>query len=67
MNARIFVGHGASIRHAAHHIGILDLEDIRRLSMHHARPVVLKRSKNGTWHHHSGSWKERRLLDTALD
>ncbi|MEO1115690.1 MAG: histidine phosphatase family protein, partial [Pseudomonadota bacterium] len=66
-NARIFVGHGASLRHAAHHLGVLGLEDIRRLSMHHARPVVLKRTQQGTWHHHSGSWKERQVLDTALD
>lgn len=66
-NARIFVGHGASLRHAAHHLGVLGLEDIRRLSMHHARPIVLKRTQEGTWHHHSGSWKERQVLDTALD
>ncbi|WP_434055634.1 MAG: histidine phosphatase family protein [Roseibium sp.] len=66
-NARIFVGHGASLRHAAHHLGVLEFEDIRRLSMHHARPVVLKRTQEGTWHHHCGSWKQRQLLDTALD
>nr|WP_319383949.1 histidine phosphatase family protein [uncultured Roseibium sp.] len=65
--ARIFVGHGASFRHAAHHIGVLGLEDIRRLSMHHARPVVLRRTQEGTWHHHTGSWKERQPLETSLD
>lgn len=65
--ARIFVGHGASLRHAAHHIGVLGLEDIRRLSMHHARPVVLRRTQEGTWHHHTGSWKERQPLETSLD
>lgn len=65
--ARIFVGHGASLRHAAHHLGVLDLEDIPSLSMHHARPVVLKRTRDGTWHHHCGSWKQRRPLETSLD
>jgi len=66
-DTRIFVGHGASLRHAAHHLGVLGLEDIRRLSMHHARPVVLKCTQDGTWHHHIGSWKERQPLETALD
>ncbi|WP_420333933.1 histidine phosphatase family protein [Roseibium sp.] len=66
-DTRIFVGHGASLRHAAHHLGVLGLEDIRRLSMHHARPVVLKRTHEGTWHHHSGIWKKRQSLETALD
>lgn len=66
-DTRIFVGHGASLRHAAHHLGVLGLEDIRRLSMHHARPVVLKRQEDGTWDHHCGNWKERQLLETTLD
>lgn len=66
-DARIFVGHGASLRHAAHHLGVLGLEDMRGISMHHARPVVLKRTQDGTWHHHCGSWKERQPPETALD
>lgn len=66
-NAQIFVGHGAALRHAAHHLGVLAFEDIRRISMHHARPVVLKREDNDTWRHHSGAWKERRSLESTLD
>ncbi|MBG6210317.1 2,3-bisphosphoglycerate-dependent phosphoglycerate mutase [Labrenzia sp. EL_126] len=66
-NAQIFVGHGASLRHAAHHLGVLGFEDIRRLSMHHARPVVLKRAQDKTWHHHTGAWKERSLLENTTD
>lgn len=65
--AQIFVGHGASLRHAAHHLGVLAFDDIARLSMHHARPVVLKRSPGPIWHHHAGAWKDRRPLDPALD
>ncbi|MGX1495352.1 2,3-bisphosphoglycerate-dependent phosphoglycerate mutase [Labrenzia sp. MBR-25] len=66
-NARIFVGHGASIRHAAHCLGVLAFDQIRQLSMHHARAVVLKLDKHGTWAHHGGDWKLRQPLETATD
>ncbi|GAB4535585.1 MAG: hypothetical protein Tsb0019_37070 [Roseibium sp.] len=66
-DAQIFVGHGAAFRHAAHHLGVLAFDDIRRLSMHHARPVVLKVAVDGTWSHFGGAWKERPAKDIALD
>lgn len=66
-NARIFVGHGASLRHAAHHLGVLAFDEIRRLSMHHAKAVVLKRDLDGHWSHHCGAWKERHVLETSTD
>ncbi|MEE4014937.1 histidine phosphatase family protein [Roseibium sp. FZY0029] len=66
-NARIFVGHGASMRHAAHCLGVLSFDQIRQLSMHHARAVVLKLDENGTWAHHGGDWKQRQPLETATD
>ncbi|ERP86281.1 hypothetical protein Q669_14540 [Labrenzia sp. C1B10] len=65
--ARIFVGHGASIRHAAHCLGVLTFDQIRQLSMHHARAVVLKLERDGTWVHHRGDWKLRQPLETATD
>ncbi|GAB2184368.1 histidine phosphatase family protein [Roseibium sp. LAB1] len=67
LNARIFVGHGAAMRHAAHCIGVLEFNQIRQLSMHHARPVVLKLTKNRSWSHHRGDWKLREPLETATD
>ncbi|MBN9671872.1 histidine phosphatase family protein [Roseibium aggregatum] len=66
-DTRIFVGHGASLRHAAHFLGVLHFDEIRHLSMHYAKPVVLKRGANDIWTHHSGAWKERRVLETAID
>ncbi|MEM5582760.1 histidine phosphatase family protein [Roseibium sp. AS2] len=66
-NAQIYVGHGAAFRHAAHDLGVLGFDDIRKLSMHHARPVVLKFSPVTGWSHFGGAWKERRPLETALD
>ena len=66
-DARIFVGHGASLRHAAHHLGVLERHQIPQLSMHHAKPVVLKLSSAGVWSHHTGAWKERKVPATALD
>jgi len=66
-NAQIFVGHGAAFRHAAHHLGVLAFDDIRKVSMHHAKPVVLKLGPDEGWSHETGAWKQRQLLETGLD
>jgi 2,3-bisphosphoglycerate-dependent phosphoglycerate mutase len=66
-DAQVFVGHGAAFRHAAHHLGVLAFDDIRKLSMHHATPVVLKVAADGSWSHFIGAWKERPAKDIALD
>lgn len=64
---KVFVGHGASFRHAAHHLGVLAFEDIAALSMYHARPVLLERAADGTWHHVAGDWKVRSSAEPVLD
>ena len=56
---KLFVGHGAAFRHAAHHLGVLAFEQIGALSMHHCRPVFLERLPDGTWQHLTGEWKIR--------
>jgi 2,3-bisphosphoglycerate-dependent phosphoglycerate mutase len=56
---KLFVGHGAAFRHAAHHLGVLQFDDIRRLSMYHARPVLLEYRSDGPWRHAGGEWKVR--------
>jgi 2,3-bisphosphoglycerate-dependent phosphoglycerate mutase len=56
---QLFVGHGAAFRHAAYHLGVLAFDDIRRLSMHHARPVLLEYRAHGPWRHVGGEWKVR--------
>lgn len=56
---KLFVGHGAAFRHAAHRLGVLAFEDIARLSMHHAGPVYLERLPDGRWRHIGGRWKVR--------
>ena len=55
---KVFVGHGAAIRHAAWHLGVLELSDVARLSMFHAVPVCLEYSDAG-WRHVAGDWKLR--------
>ena len=55
---KVFVGHGAAMRHAAWYIGVLDLADVARLSMFHAQPVCLEYSDAG-WQHVGGDWKVR--------
>ncbi|MTI45942.1 2,3-bisphosphoglycerate-dependent phosphoglycerate mutase [Roseibium hamelinense] len=65
--AQIFVGHGASIRHAATVMGLLRKEDITRLSMYHARPVCVQRDASGSWTHVCGEWKPRKVNETPVD
>jgi 2,3-bisphosphoglycerate-dependent phosphoglycerate mutase len=63
---KLFVGHGAAFRHAAHHMGILEFEQLARLSMFHAQPVLLEYSVDGSWRHIHGDWKIRNI-DNGLD
>ncbi|MBD2857483.1 histidine phosphatase family protein [Spongiibacter sp. KMU-158] len=56
---KLFIGHGAAFRHAAHILGALAFEDIAKLSMYHAEPVLLEYSRNGDWQHIGGKWKIR--------
>ena len=55
---KVFVGHGAAIRHAAYSLGILRFEEISRLSMYHAEPVYIEYRESG-WKHLAGNWKVR--------
>jgi 2,3-bisphosphoglycerate-dependent phosphoglycerate mutase len=57
---KLFVGHGASFRHAAFHLGVIEYEEIRRLSMYHGRPVFLELQDDGCWRHIEGAWKVRK-------
>ncbi|WP_417820910.1 histidine phosphatase family protein [Terasakiella sp.] len=65
--AKLFVGHGAAFRHAAHILGILAFEDIAKLSMYHAKPVALSYDEDGTWFHVCGEWKVRHLKEEYSD
>jgi len=56
---KLFVGHGAAFRHAAFHLGLLNFEQIRQLSMYHAHPVFLEYIGDKQWRHLAGDWKVR--------
>lgn len=62
---KVFVGHGAAIRHAAYKLGVLQFEEIAKLSMYHAEPVYIEYTENG-WKHVAGNWKVRGQV-TELD
>jgi broad specificity phosphatase PhoE len=64
---KMFVGHGAAFRHAAYHLGLLELDQVRKLSMYHAQPVVLEYRPRKGWYHLDGEWKLRRNHDDAVD
>ena len=60
---QLLFGHGAAFRHAAYHLNVIQFDDIRRLSMYHARPVVLEQNPLSGWRHHSGDWKQRQTTE----
>lgn len=59
---KLFVGHGAAMRHAAFHMNVIAFSDIKRLSMHYGHPVVLEFVGNQTTRLF-GDWKQRKLQD----
>ncbi|WP_319558509.1 phosphoglycerate mutase family protein [Thiomicrorhabdus sp.] len=54
----IVCGHGASFRHAAQRMGILQPEEIPLYSMYHAEPLFFEWQQTGL-RLHSGDWKRR--------
>mgnify|MGYP001826760636 CR=1 FL=1 len=56
---KLFVGHGAAFRHAAHHLGILEFEQVAQYSMFYAQPVLIEYLDDGSWRHIGGDWKLR--------
>lgn len=63
---QIFVGHGASFRHAAFHMGILSFEQIAHYSMHYAQPLFFKwDAQTQRFQHLDGQWKLRAPKDTT--
>lgn len=63
----IVVGHGASIRHACHHLGILTRDEIAQFSMFHARPLLICYSGHDRWRHLAGEWKVRMPKEDPID
>jgi 2,3-bisphosphoglycerate-dependent phosphoglycerate mutase len=61
----IVVGHGASIRHAAYVLGVLQQSDIRKLSMYHCEPVFFEVPDivTNSWSHVGGDWKVRQQAE----
>lgn len=71
---KLFVGHGAAFRHAAHCMGLLSFEDIAKLSMHHAKPLFFEFIAQGSsghnesqWRHIAGDWKVRNKASAYTD
>ena len=60
---KLFVGHGAAFRHAAYHLGVLEFEQIKQLSMFHAQAIFCEISSDGRWQHIAGDWKKRQITD----
>lgn len=63
---KVIVGHGAAIRHAARHMGVLSAEQVGRVSMYHAVPMFFTRDSEG-WRIIDGEWKPRASHEEAGD
>jgi len=64
---KLFIGHGAAFRHAAHHLGLLAFEEIAWLSMYHAEPIFLEYQTESSWQHIAGEWKVRKKHSEHTD
>lgn len=64
---KLFIGHGAAMRHAAWHLGVLEFQQIAQLSMYHGRPVYIECRPDGSWCHVGGEWKTRAQGSVDLD
>ena len=56
---KLFFGHGAAFRHAAHQLGVMSFHKIAVLSMYHVSPIYIEYFEDGTWQHIAGEWKVR--------
>ena len=65
--AVLHVGHGASFRHACHVLGVLKKPEIARLSIFHAKPLLLCYKGHDTWTHMAGEWKVRARSEDPID
>lgn len=60
---KLFIGHGAAIRHGASLLGAIQFNDIKKLSMFYGHPVVLEFAEEASPRHLYGDWKLRQLQD----
>ncbi|MFT6917304.1 MAG: 2,3-bisphosphoglycerate-dependent phosphoglycerate mutase [Motiliproteus sp.] len=60
---KLFVGHGASIRHAAYLFNAIKSCDIKRFSMFYGHPLVLEFSEDPSPNLLYGQWKQRQVQD----
>lgn len=60
---KLFVGHGASIRHGAFHLTAIKFDDIKRLSMFYGHPVVFEFAEDQQITRLFGEWKQRQIHD----
>jgi 2,3-bisphosphoglycerate-dependent phosphoglycerate mutase len=65
--AKIFIGHGAAFRHAAFQLGVLQFEQLKLLSMFHAKPLALEFNAEQNWTQIVGEWKVRSNQDINVD
>ncbi len=56
---KLIVGHGASFRHAAYHLGLLRFGQIKELTVEYAMPMLFEYRGENVWQHVDGRWKRR--------
>jgi len=64
---QLFIGHGAAFRHAACDQAMLELDEIKNLSMFHAEPIYFTMGPDKGWRHRAGEWKIRSQHSSYTD
>ena len=54
---RIFVAHSGCLRHAAVHLGVIELAEVSGLSMDFCQSILVEQTEEG-WHQIAGEWKQ---------
>lgn len=55
---RLFVAHSGCLRHAAVHLGALELSAVSSLSMDFCQAILIEKSQHGDWKQLAGQWKQ---------
>ncbi len=64
---KLIVGHGASFRHAAFHLGLLTFQQVRELTVEYATPILFEYCGDKGWRHAAGDWKRRPQANQAAN
>jgi 2,3-bisphosphoglycerate-dependent phosphoglycerate mutase len=55
---RLFVAHSGCLRHAAVHLGVVEISEVSGLSMDFCQTILIEKSESNGWERKAGDWKK---------